>query len=193
MHFRPYTELLDASGAENVSSIAQLRESTDYKATITRARAITGLVLRGLVYYDTYDQSRLRIIVSLGYTLFSIYTLLYVRHVFGINRSGDTPRMNTLPLDVVAIGTGALVLAAAVAEKSPWHAIYAAFPIYLGRAILVNLWEGSSGIWLRTHNIAHMSKWIAQVALYSAALVAMAVSGQLRFVFALRSTDIRLN
>ena len=108
--------------------------------------------------------------------MFSIYTLLYVRHAFGVNSSGKALLKSTWPLDILAIASAALVLVGAVAERSPWHAIYAAFPIYLGRAISVSLWEGSSGILLRTHDIAHTAKWLVQVILYSAALVAMAVS-----------------
>lgn len=179
--------MLDVYGEDPVSSIVQQLDAGDYKNATETAREIAGMALDGLAYYDTYEQVKLRTIVSLGYTFFGIYTLLYVRHVFGINKSAPTPQRTTLPVDILAVAAGAMVIVGAVIEKSPWHAIYAAFPIYLGRAILVNLWEGSSGIRIRTHNIAHALKWLAQLALYSGALVAMAVSVMLISVLSIRT------
>jgi hypothetical protein len=184
--------MLDVYGEDPVSSIVQQLDAGDYKNATETAREIAGMALDGLAYYDTYEQVKLRTIVSLGYSFFGIYTLLYVRHVFGINKSAHTLHRKTTPVDILVVGAGAMVVVGAVIEKSPWHAIYAVFPIYLGRAILVNLWEGSSGIRIRTHNIAHAVKWLAQLALYSGALVAMAVSDMLMSVLSNRtliSTD----
>jgi hypothetical protein len=178
--------MLDIHGEDPVSSIIQQLDAGEFTNATETAREIAGMALDGLAYYDTYEQSKLRSIVSLGYTFFGIYTLLYVRHVFGINKSAHTLHRKTLPVDILAVAAGARVIVGAVIEKSPWHAIYAAFPIYLGRAILVNIWEGSSGIRIRTHNIAHALKWLAQLALYSGALVAMAVSVMLISVLSIR-------
>ncbi|KAG7528585.1 hypothetical protein FFLO_06071 [Filobasidium floriforme] len=185
LNFRPFTSMLDVYGEDPVLSIIQQLDAGDYKNATETARQIAGMALDGLAYYDTYEQSKLRSIVSLGYTFFGIYILLYVRHVFGINKSAPTPQRNALPADILTIAAGATVIVGAVIEESPWHAIYAAFPIYLGRAILVNLWEGSSGIRIRTHNIAHALKWLAQLALYSGALVAMAMGYKHRIVWCL--------
>jgi len=147
----------------------------DYRAAATESRTIAGLALEGLTYYDTYDQARLRIIVSLGYLSFSIYTLLYIRHVFGTSTPSKIIPMNTLALDVLSIGLGILVLAGAAVERSPWHALYAAFPIYLVRAIIIDLWETSGGASLRRIAAGTVVKRVGLLGSFSLALLIMAV------------------
>ena len=150
-------------------------ERGDYRAAAIESRTIAGLALEGLTYYDTYDQARLRNIVSLGYLTFSIYTLLYIRHVFGTSTPSKIVPMNTLALDAVSIGLGVLVLAGAAVERSPWHALYAAFPIYLIRAIIINLWETSGGAGLGSIAAGTVVKRAGQFGTFSLALIAMAV------------------
>jgi len=147
----------------------------DYRAAAIESRTIAGLALEGLTYYDTYDQARLRIIVSLGYLSFSIYTLLYIRHVFGTSTPSKIIPMNTLALDVLSIGLGILVLAGAAVERSPWHALYAAFPIYLVRAIIIDLWETSGGASLRRIAAGTVVKRVGLLGSFSLALLIMAV------------------
>jgi hypothetical protein len=147
----------------------------DYRAAAIESRTIAGLALEGLTYYDTYDQARLRNIVSLGYLSFSIYTLLYIRHVFGTSTPSRIVPMNTLALNTLSISLGILVLAGAAVERSPWHALYAAFPIYLVRAIIINLWETSGGAVLGDLTAGIFVTRLGQLGGFSLALIAMAV------------------
>jgi hypothetical protein len=173
--FRPFPKLLNLYGEDAFSSVRSLMKGGDYEAAIHESRTIAGLALQGLTYYDTYDQARLRNIVSLGYLSFSIYTLLYIRHVFGASTPSKIICINTLALDAVSISLGVLVLAGAAVERSPWHALYAAFPIYLVRAIIINLWETSGGAGSTTVKSGTVIKRVGQLCGYSLALITMAV------------------
>jgi hypothetical protein len=175
LFFRPFPKLLNLYGEDALRRVQTLQDQEDYTEAGVTARKIAGMALEGLIYYDTYDQTRLRSIVSLGYWSFGIYTLLYVRHVFGAPTPTRVVPINTVALDVISVCVAAVVLAGAAVERSPRHALYAAFPIYLIRAILIYTWETDGEMRLSSFRSAMMAPSTLRFGAYPVALSAMAV------------------
>jgi hypothetical protein len=95
------------------------------------------LALRGIDFYDTFDQTRLKWIVTSGYVSFTLYTLIYTVKTYG-TRTQSTPHkaQPSLSLDAAIILFSSIVTALFVLEKTPWYCLYASFPVFFIRSLL---------------------------------------------------------
>lgn len=178
LFFQPFPKLLRLYGEDAFAHIQALQDKGEFTAAGLIAREIIALALEGLSYYDTYDRTKLRFLVSTGYLSFMVYCLLYVSEKYGVHKDqksrGGSPVVRQTLFDIVGIFLGAMALIVFCYEGTPWHAVYSAFPIYFMTTIAQDLWSkrsrivfGSASTWL---------KRVIQVTLYGAALFAMAVS-----------------
>lgn len=136
--------------------------------------------LSGLEHYDTYDRTRLRIIVGLGYLLFGLSTMAYVRSYVGNATKPAWTRFRSS--DVLVAASWLAFLAWNIREGTSWHAVYAFFPS-MSLAASLKLLGGSSerpkskAGGKRKEGTPLDAVWAAlQVALACACLIAMAVS-----------------
>jgi hypothetical protein len=176
LFFKPYSALNRLGEQDGFKRIDQLQTIGDHSAAGSRARDMIALGLEGLTYYDTYDRTRLRTMVTIGYASFAIYTLLYVWQTYGGKSGTATIARPIFVIDALCMAVGLVALVSAIVEKTPWHVLYAALPIYLCRTALTYGWFSFSYSSLGNHRILTGFKQIARTAVYCVALIGMAVS-----------------
>ncbi|KAJ9092458.1 hypothetical protein QFC21_006840 [Naganishia friedmannii] len=142
--FRPFPELSILSDKASNNASARVGTIThqiargNHQVAESESKALAGLALRGIDYYDTFDQMRLKWIVTAGYVSFGLYTLVYIVEKYGTNkdrRSGIT--MASSPsLDTAILVVSSAMTALLAFERTPWYCLYAAFPLFYIRCLL---------------------------------------------------------
>lgn len=123
--------------------------SGDYAQAETESKELAALALRGIGFYDTFDQIRLKWIVTSGYVSFALYTLIYTIETYGTTASSTMHRASpSLTLDAVIATLSAVVTGLFVLEKTPWYCLYASFPVFFIRSLLQHqLGRSQAGGW----------------------------------------------
>lgn len=149
----------------------------DFEVAEKDSQRLAVLALRGIDFYDTFDQNRLKLIVTWGYASFALYTLLYTIMTYGSTaRTGtDTPLLPSLKLDIAIAGLAAGIAGLFIMEKTPWYCLYASFPLFFTRCLLQS-WIKRTGNVRRLEHSREVAKVVASAGASIAALFYMAVS-----------------
>lgn len=155
--FSPFPDLSVISHKASTAAQAQVAEITakmeegDFADAEQESKELAALALRGIDFYDTFDQNRLKLIVTSGYVSFALYTLIYTVETYGLpSRTAmhfDSPSPK---LDVAIAGVATGIVGLFVLEKTPWYCLYASFPLFFIRCLLQH-WDRRTG-GLREHN-----------------------------------------
>jgi hypothetical protein len=150
--FRPFSDL---SVISDKASTAARTQAADIEATIAKgdfadaekqSKELAALALRGIDFYDTFDQNRLKMIVTLGYGSFALYTLIYTIETYGaIVGSRTSQALSSRKLDVAIAGLAAGIAGLFMLEKTPWYCLYASFPLFFMRCLLQHWSQGVGG------------------------------------------------
>jgi hypothetical protein len=150
--FRPFPDLSVIS--DKASTTAQT-QAANIDAIITRgdfadgdkqSKDLSALALRGIDFYDTFDQNRLKTIVTAGYGSFALYTLIYTIETYGTlagSKRYQAPSSKRLDLVIAALAAG--IAGLFMLEKTPWYCLYASFPLYFMRCLLQYWSHGVGG------------------------------------------------
>ncbi|KAJ9114219.1 hypothetical protein QFC22_005671 [Naganishia vaughanmartiniae] len=142
--FRPFPDLsilsdkASINASNHVSDITRQIENRNYDAAEQESKDLARLALRGIDYYDTFDQTRLKWIVTAGYVSFALYTLVYIVEKYGNNkdrRSGIVIAPSRT-FDMVILVISGSVTALFALERTPWYCLYASFPLFYVRCLL---------------------------------------------------------
>lgn len=158
--FRPFPELsilsdkASANASDRITSIRRRIANGNYAAAESESKALAGLALRGIDYYDTFDQMRLKYIVTSGYVSFALYTLVYIIETYG-TRKDQQSSIAVAPsgtLDTMMFIVPSAITALFALERTPWYCLYAAFPLFYVRCLLqyaqhryITNWQKSGG------------------------------------------------
>lgn len=144
--FSPFPDL---SVISDKASTAAHTRATDIEAIIAKgdfaaageqSKRLAALALRGIDFYDTFDQNRLKMIVTTGYVSFDLYTLIYTIETYGaVAGSRISQATSSKRLDLAIAGLAAGIAGLFMLEKTPWYCLYASFPLFFIRC-LVQYW-----------------------------------------------------
>jgi hypothetical protein len=142
--FRPFPELsifsdkAVATASNHITAIEGMIADGHYPTAERDSKALAALALHGIDYYDTFDQTRLKWIVTTGYVSFALYTLVYITEKYGTNkdRRPGIPITSSQTLDMVMLTISASITALFAFERTPWYCLYAAFPLFYVRCLL---------------------------------------------------------
>lgn len=176
--FSPFPEL---SAISDQAAIAAKSQVADIEAKILKdehaeaegqSKDLAALALRGIDFYDTFDQNRLKWIVTSGYVSFALYTLIYTINTYGKTTRSPTHSCPPSPtLDAAIAVFSAVISALFVLEQTPWYCLYASFPVFFVRSLL----QYQLGV-------SHVVGWTAETARRAAVLVS-GVIGTLGVLF----------
>lgn len=148
-----------------------------YAQAETDSKALAALALRGIEFYDTFDQTRLKWIVTTGYVSFALYTLIYTIETYGTTtKSTSLGERPSRALDTAVALLAAVVVTIFVLEKTPWYCLYASFPVYFGRSLLQYALGKSSVFRCNGKNAKDVAVSLSGVAATLGVLFAIAVS-----------------
>jgi hypothetical protein len=150
--FRPFPDLSVIS--DKASTTAQTK-AANIEATITRgdfataekqSKELTALALRGIDFYDMFDQNRLKMIITLGYGSFALYTLIYTIETYGTLAGSKTYQASSSRrLDLAIAGLAAGIAGLFMLEKTPWYCLYASSPVFFMHCLLQYWSQGVGG------------------------------------------------
>ena len=180
--FRPFPELSVISGKAStaaqhiVASIEAQIFRGDFAVAERESNQLAALALRGIDFYDTFDQNRLKWIVTSGYILFALYTLLYTIMIYGptARLAANEP---SVKLDVALAGIATGVAGLFMMEKTPWYCLYTSFPLFFARCLLQFGIKGAGNLW-KIGGLWGITKVAASAGASIAALFCMAVSSR---------------
>ena len=157
----------------------------DFEVAEKDSQRLAALVLRGIDFYDTFDQNRLKLIVTWGYASFALYTLLYTMMTYGSTaRTRKVTPVPSLKLDIAIAGLAAGIVGLFIMEKTPWYCLYVSFPLFFTRCLLQS-WIRRTGNVRGLQHSREVAKFVAIAGASIAALFYMAVSS----LHALRPND----
>lgn len=143
LFFSPFPGLSTISDKAAVASHAQVADieskiaSGDYAEAEVESKELAALALRGIDFYDTFDQTRLKWIVTSGYASFALYTLIYTMKTYGTTAQSTLHQASaSVSLDAAIAALTAGIVTVFVLEKTPWYCLYAGFPLFFVRCLL---------------------------------------------------------
>jgi hypothetical protein len=150
--FSPFPDL---SVISDKATTAARTQATDIEGIIAKgdfataeeqSKELAALALRGIDFYDTFDQNRLKMIVTAGYGSFALYTLIYTMKTYGSLASSSTHQAPASKrLDLAIAGLAAGIASLFMLEKTPWYCLYASFPLFFMRCLLQHWSQGVGG------------------------------------------------
>ncbi|QRW13866.1 phosphatidylinositol glycan, class N protein [Ceratobasidium sp. AG-Ba] len=147
LRYKPFPLLAPAAGGALQPGALELRElermlaAGDWKTARLKAKELIDFTLDGLGYLQRYDRYVLRFIVTAGYVGWMMFSALHVLHTHVVP-SHPVEKIahseGTSILDVLSIVTVTVTAGIFAYQRSPLtYYLYAAFPIYFGRSILI--------------------------------------------------------
>lgn len=148
LRYTPFPPLAPAAGGALQPGALELRElerilaTRDWQTARSRAKELIDTTLEGLGYLQRYDRYVLRFIVTTGYAGWMIFSALHVLHTHVVPSTSTTTEQTGSEgvsiLDVLTTVASVTTAGAFAYQRSPWtYYLYAAFPIYFGRSILI--------------------------------------------------------